>query len=1223
MTPKKALDAYAEDVAPLAAADTTREETYYPAIRTLVQRLLGDLGLPADVRTNTSERRTSGGRDLPDLALYDGGGDFVTVCFEVKVPGVDVRDLAFSEGQNDQVGRYLARTGVVVLSNVRSFALLTRDAEHTGDGPVPPEHRTLHEVVDVWPSADALAEGARHQRVGAEIADLLERAATLYAPIGEPETLARVLARQARRAKVSLPSSFTSAVSALAEDFGEALGVTFSEKDGEEFFRSSLVQTVYYGLFAGWILWIQDNIQDETEREPFHWRDIADHLRLPFLSGLFHEIQHPRRLAELGLRDALDLATETLDRVDEHRFFERLQIPTLAPTTPVVPQQAGSEEAGEEGGDEATGASPGFSDISRSIASAIVYFYEPFLETFDPALRKQLGVWYTPPEVVRYQVRKTDALLREIGCTRGLADESVVVLDPACGTGAYLIETLACIAEALVADGVEDELGDTLLRAVEHRVLGFEILTAPFVVAHLQIHLLLSALGAEPGPGHRPGVFLTNALTGWSGGGQLDLNFPELKEERDAALAVKTDAEIIVVLGNPPYNRFAGVPVEEEATILDVYQGINRNDKGKRVGPSRLYTEYGVRKQVLEDLYVRFFRIAEERIGIRAEHGVVSYISNSSFLRGRSHPLMRESLLHHFDDVWVDNLNGDKFRTGKRIPDWAPSGAGGADESIFTTARDPRGIQPGTTITTWLKRGDDAADQPARVHYRDFWGRADDKRQALLRSLDPLDAAEDDEAATRPEGPRPYEALPSPSRERTWKLLPYETTGGFDDWYGLDELFPAREQGVNPNRGLQGKSIVEVDRDALAARMQDYFSDLSFEEIEERHPELVHEWARYDPKTVRETLQAKSAFDADAIEDYVLFPLDARHIYYERSYYADHPDDNTKVNLLNERRPELGDNLDGNEFLISVPEARQTSEGIPLLATSLFDLHLHDRGAVGFPAEVPHVVPAREGDMFTEAAPETVTRVANLDPAFWEDVSDEWSLVGGLDGETAKSFVRRLFRVVLALLHAPTYQDDHRDALSQDWARVPVPRDRGVFDRAAALGDQIATLLDPLASADAVVRSILGGDAFASLAKLRRVGGGTVREADLVVEILHFGGANGGWRPVADQVSEPSGTRDGVLHISDEVYFENVPEAIWLFEIGGYPVVKKWLGYRDRKRRDGRPLTLREKDHLRSIVRRLAALLALHDDLDAVYSDAIEDPWTPPEAVFTDAESPG
>ncbi|WP_094552141.1 type ISP restriction/modification enzyme [Rubricoccus marinus] len=1203
MTPKQALDAYADDVAPLAAADTTREETYYPALRTLVQRLLGHLGLPADVRTNTSERR-KGGRDVPDLALYDGGGDFVTVCFEVKRPDADIRDLAFSTGTNDQVGRYLARTGVVVLSTVRQFALLTPDADWSGDGPVPPDRRTLHEVVEIWASEDALADGRRPARVAAEVAELLERAATLYAPIGEPETLARVLARQARRAKADFPAQFTNAVGALADDFGEALGVTFADAKGEEFFRSSLVQTVYYGLFAGWTLSHLDRDAD-GERE-FHWRDIAEHLRLPFLSGLFHEIQHPRRLAELGLRPYLDLATETLGRVDEDRFFRRLDIPALAPLADGADEGVAGGEAGEGGG---------VGDLGRTIASAVVYFYEPFLETFDPDLRKELGVWYTPPEVVRYQVRRADALLREMGLARGLADESVVVLDPACGTGAYLIETLACIAETLRRDGVEDELGDTLLRAVERRVLGFEILTAPFVVAHLQIHLLLASLGAEPGKDHRPGVFLTNALTGWSGGSQLDLNFPELKEERDAALQVKTDAEVIVVLGNPPYNRFAGVPVEEEAFILDAYQGVTRNDNGRKVGSTRLYSEYGIRKQVLEDLYVRFFRVAEERVGVHAPHGVVSFISNNSFLRGRSHPLMRESLLSHFDEVWVDNLNGDKYRTGKRIPDWAPSGAGGADESVFTTARDPRGIQPGTAITTLVKRPDHDAGGPAAVHYRDFWGRADAKRAALLRSLDELTEAEADEAAVLPQGPRSYDALAAPTRERTYKLLPYETTGGYEDWYGLDELFEQRVQGVNPNRGLQEKSLVDVNRDALAERMRAYFSDdVSHDDFAADHPGLAKDWARYDYVAVREALQEHSAFDSDAVEPYVVFPLDARFIYYERSYYADHPDEKA-IKLMNEqRRVELGENIHGNELLVTVPEARQTSEGLPLLATSLFDHHLHDRGPAAFPADVDHVVPAVEGDMFTEAQPERVVRAANLFSEVWDHARETFGLDGDLSGEDARGFVRRLFRVSLALLHAPAYQDDHRDALSQDWARVPVPRDPHVFDRAVALGGQIATLLDPLQDAEPVARAVLGDDRLAALAKLRRVGGGPVREGDLRVEILHFGGSNGGWRPVPDQADDDPGDRDGALHISDEVYFEDVPEAVWDVEIGGYPVVKKWLGYRDRNRRDG-PLTLAEKDHLRGIVRRLAALVALRDQLDAAYADAIADPWIPPDVV--------
>jgi hypothetical protein len=132
--------------------------------------------------------------------------------------------------------------------------------------------------------------------------------------------------------------------------------------------------------------------------------------RIPFLGELFHEIQHPRRIAELGLAPRLDAATETLGRVNTELFFNRLTLPSLG---------AGS-------------------DAEADVATAIVCFYEPFLETFDPELRKQLGVWYTPPEVVRYQVRRADALLRnELSRPLGFADPDVVVLDPCCGTGAY------------------------------------------------------------------------------------------------------------------------------------------------------------------------------------------------------------------------------------------------------------------------------------------------------------------------------------------------------------------------------------------------------------------------------------------------------------------------------------------------------------------------------------------------------------------------------------------------------------------------------------------------------------------------------------------------------------------------------------------------------------------------------------------------------------------
>jgi hypothetical protein len=1120
------------------------------------------------VRTSTTERRAGGGIDLPDVALYDGPGDFILVSGEVKLPEAELYEIAVSIERKDQIGRYLARTRVVLLCNVRSFGLLTVDPAFTDKGPVPPEHRRLEQVVEFWPSASELRRGLTvdAEKVDA-LAELAEVAVTRFAPIAEPETLARILARQARRAKAGLPVEFSQAVRGLMDDFGTALGITFEGEEGEEFFRSSLVQTVYYGLFAGWILWAR-----AQSAEGFRWRDLPEHIKIPFLGELFYEIQHPRRIAELGLVPYLDIATETLGRVHHETFFQRLTLPSL-----------GAAEGAE-----------------KSVTTAIVYFYEPFLETFDPELRKQLGVWYTPPEVVRYQVHKVDALLREqLGCTLGFADENVVVLDPACGTGAYLIEVLHCAADTLRREGVEAELGETLLRAICERVIGFEILTAPFVIAHLQLHLLLAELGAEPELEQRPAVFLTNALTGWQPGAQLDLNFPELQAERDASQAVKTDARIIVVIGNPPYNRFAGAPIEEELALIDPYKGIRRRADGKQIGRSELFTRWHIRKHLLDDLYIRFFRLAEERIGQVAEHGVVSFISNSSYLAGRSHPIMRESLSRSFQEIWIDNLNGDKYKTGKVIPQGLP-GKGTTDQSIFTTEQDPRGIQVGTAITTLLKRRN-AAVGIATAHYRDFWGRAEAKRSALTASLKMDEWTQElvVQAQDLPAGPRAYETF-VPEERRRWKLVPYDLSGGFEDWFSLEDLFPLHYQGVNPNRGLEG-SVVEMDRRTLEERMRAYYSDMADEEFCRQHPVLCETRARYEPLEMRAFLRENSEFSESAIVPYIVFPLDSRYLYYE-----------TAGKLLNERRPELWRNLDGNEFLIAVPEPRRVSESRPLMTTSLFDLHLHDRGSVGFPAEIQPVA-TDEGTLFESGVPPDAPSRANLIEQFWRSASEDWGLGGDLEGDEAKAFVRRLFRVCLSLCHSPQYEEEHREGLAQDWAHMPVPRDRELFEELASVGDLLATLLNPLTEARTAIRTALG-DYATKLAVLASTDGRAVRGAHLVVTVPHFGAARGGWRQrqYGEAEAPPAilGVTIGDLYINDRIFFRNVPESVWNYELGGYPVLKKWLGYRDARRRNNQPLTLSEKDYFRDMVQRIAAILSLHERLNDLYERAAANAWT-------------
>ena len=241
------------------------------------------------------------------------------------------------------------------------------------------------------------------------------------------------------------------------------------------------------------------------------------------LRALFQQLSDPGRLKPLALVEVLDSTAAALDRVDRAEFFSRFN----------------------EG-------------------EAVPYFYEPFLEAFDPALRKELGVWYTPTEVVRYMVARVDRALKDdLDIPDGLAAENVYVLDPCCGTGSYLAEVLCRIALNLEAQGLGALAGVAVRNAATDRVFGFEIMPAPFVVAHLQVGLTMQNLDAplaDDGT-ERAGVFLTNALTGWEPHMNKPLPFPELEEERDRADRVKQETQILVILGNPPYNGFAGKPI--------------------------------------------------------------------------------------------------------------------------------------------------------------------------------------------------------------------------------------------------------------------------------------------------------------------------------------------------------------------------------------------------------------------------------------------------------------------------------------------------------------------------------------------------------------------------------------------------------------------------------------------------------------------------------------
>ena len=166
----------------------------------------------------------------------------------------------------------------------------------------------------------------------------------------------------------------------------------------------------------------------------------------------------------------------------------------------------------------------------------------------------------------------------------------------------------------------------------------------------------------------------------------------------------------------------------------------------------------------------------------------------------------------------------------------------------------------------------------------------------------------------------------------------------------------------------------------------------------------------------------------------------------------------------------------------------------------------------------------------------------------------------------------------------------------------------------------MAALLDPLKSAVTLIKEILGNSST-QLAVVERTDGKSVTAADLVVEYSFFGAAVGGWRrrPTAPTELDTAGSGEstGDLFINDRVCLRNVPQVVWEYQLGGYPVIKKWLGYRDHGRRGNHPLSIQEMNHLRSMVQRIAALLVLHSTLDQLYEAAAGDSFAVNELTDT------
>jgi hypothetical protein len=1099
----------------------TREISYYGALA----GALNAVGSTLKPKVFCIQNLRNTGAGFPDMGLFvaQRGLDLADWP-EGRPPDrgvVEVDDIPApiaTKRASAQVRRYLAEYGLVLVTNCRDFVLLGR-----GAGGIEERERFSFDCADAE-AFFALARSTRRPAgLAARFAEFLERVLLHAAPLARPEDVAFFLASYARDAlarveeRAELP-----AFQALRGALQEALGLTFEDVRGEHLFRSTLVQTLFYGLFSAWV---------ETAREgrPFHWHAAGWDLHVPFISTLFQQIATRDKLKPLGLEEPMQWAADALNRVDCAAFFAA------------------------------------FSD-----ADAVRYFYEPFLQAFDPELRRQLGVWYTPREIVRYMVERVDRVLREeLGVADGLADENVWVLDPCCGTGAYLVEVLARIRRTLAAKGEDALIAEDLKKAATSRIAGFEIMPAPYVIAHWQVGHLLREAGAPLGESERAAVYLTNALTGWAEAGDpgsaegqketaengqagLKLVFPPLAEERDAAKRVKRERPILVILGNPPYNAFAGTsPAEEGGLVAPYKEGLQRR--------------WGIRKFNLDDLYVRFFRVAERRIAEQTGRGVVCFISNHSWLTGASFVVMRQRLLREFDRFWIDNMHGDR-----KISEYGPDGR--TSETVFAIRGFSPGIQQGTAISLWVRRENRSSSAVVRFNDSFNASKADDRRAQMLASLDAPD----------------FDALyteAAPAAENRFSFRPGEVADAYATWPRITEL--AATPLFNGLMEKRGGALIDDDRAALAARMRAYFDpQRSWEEVKSVIGGLVREAGRYDPRATRAKLISLRSFAETDIHRYHLRPFDLRHAY----AVPDRP-------LWNEPRPDLLRQLPtAGGFLATRPAGVANPEGVPLTWTNV----LGDNDALRGHAYYAPMF-RRDGE----------TIRPNLSPP-----ARAWLAALGLpDPDSDRDTAALPWLHALAIGYSPAWLAGNADGIRGDWPRVPLPASAERLRASAALGRRVADLLDP----DTPVPGVTAGaiaPALRALAVPTRQGGGTMADADraLTAGWGHAGKAGavmpGRGRTTArdygpDEADTAAhaallGARTLDVFLNDTAYWRNIPDHVWSFTIGGYQVLKKWLSYREQ-RLLGRALTPAEVRYVRDTARRLAALRLLGPDLDANY----------------------
>lgn len=809
--PTEALKAYARGIRRLLRANPRTAETgLAPQFQRLLEALLPDL---PNVRALTVvPEYENPGIGRPDIALI-AQGEPARAFIELKARSVSANPDDWTGAHNKRQYGRLQELANWATCNFENFRLFARD-ELLGRAEVVPPEALDPETTDA--EADRLID--RHDP--ARFLELLGLLCRVEAPAARnAEHLAHLLAHSARIVRSGLEerledlpdgddehplamvrSTFRNVLYAHPEAGG------YSSTDFNALFSAAFAQTLAFGL-----LLVREHLTTDAalpEEEQRVDEDAWEHMpeEHPLMQAALRVLSQPEVAREFGV--GFDVMCDTVN--------------SFAPEILAV----------EEGGRD-----------------PILYFYEDFLRIFDPAARERYGVYYTPVEVVRYMVGALDRCLRDDLGMRGLEDPDVTVLDPATGTGTFLLGVAERVREQVRERRGRIEAAMALSQ-LAGRMYGLELLVGPYAVAHYRLHHALHSVpareeGVEPEDValERLGVYLADTLSdpdAEAGMGQLGVHGIPIAAERREAQRIKAQQPVLAIIGNPPYRRLRD---GEDETLVGRWMAADQNaaNPGKwedLKGPVR-EAGWGNELNTFPELSIAFWRWALWKL-FEAENapqrGVIAFITNRKFLTGKPYAGLRKMMRERFDRIEIVDLRGD-LRAGVR-------GDVASDQGVFN-------IKVGTAITLCVADGSKEEGQLAEIQYFDSWADSLFSRTAKLTFLQ-----ERSEPGT-------IEGVPV-ERGLLDDFRPAPFKNG--EWVSLSECFNEHGLGIQSKRD---KVVYDVDEDQLIYRFEGIY-ELDIEQF-------TQEGAFKSESQAKKALN--QGFDPDLISQVVYRPLDKRFHY--------------------------------------------------------------------------------------------------------------------------------------------------------------------------------------------------------------------------------------------------------------------------------------------------------------------------------------------------------